>query len=368
MKRYILLNPGPANVTETVRNALLQPDLCHREKEFFEVMRRVREKLVLVAKGDSNYVSVIFSGSGTASVEAVICSAVPEGKIILLIDNGVYGDRIKKIADAHRIKNIAIHCKWGEIPDFAAIEHEIKANKDITHIAMVHHETTTGLLNPVHQVGDIAKKHGIKFIVDAMSSFAGEELDVIKDNIDYCISSSNKCIQGMPGLSFVVARKEELEKTKDNARSVYLNLYNQYREEENDNTPFTPAIPAFFALDKALDELFEEGLDNRIKRYAHLAFILRMRMADLGFKTLLPKKYMSHILTTYLLPKGLNYDLLHDKIKEKGFIIYAGQADLKKYAFRISNMGNLSEKDIKQFIVSLKQILKEIQIKGASYD
>ena len=365
-----LLNPGPANTTNSVRQAAARvPDLCHREQEFFAVLQRVRKELVQIAGADvATHSAVIFTGSGTAAVEATIASAVPEGKKILVVDNGVYGDRMVKMADAHGIAVERLKCDWARAVEPSEIDATLSANGCISHIAVVHHETTTGLLNPVAEIGPVAARHGRSLIVDAMSSYAGEKLNVVTDNIDFMASSSNKCLQGLPGLSFVIARRKALEALADGPRrSVYLDLYNQWQQEEADNTPFTPAIQVFFHLAQAISELHEETLDGRLRRYADCARTLRDGMQKLGFRILVPEQYRSNLLTTFLLPKGLTYDPLHDAMKRRGYIIYAGQSDLKKIAFRIANLGALTPKDMQGVVVAIRDSLRELGLHEVRY-
>ncbi len=368
-RKYTLLNPGPACTTDTVRSAAaLVPDLCHRENDFFDVMQEVRADLVHLAGGvPDTHTTVIFSGSGTASVEATIAGVVPDEQRILIIDNGVYGDRMAKMAQAHGLQLRRLKYEWTEAARPEDVDSILSEDDSISHIAVVHHETTTGLLNPVREIGQVAAKHGIRLIVDAMSSFCGERLNVVEDNIDFMVSSSNKCIQGLPGLSFVVARRDFLHELEGRpARSVYLDLYNQWKQEEAGNTPFTPAIQVFFHLRQAIAELEAETLEARWQRYADCAQALRNGMADLGFEILVDEGVRSNLLTAFLLPEGIEYDLLHDSMKKRGYIIYAGQSDLKKIAFRISNLGNLTPDDMKGVVVAIRDSMAEMRETHAS--
>jgi 2-aminoethylphosphonate-pyruvate transaminase len=361
VKQYVLLNPGPACTTPSVREALLTPDLCHREPEFFAVMREVRDQIAELAGGGKDWSTVIFSGSGTAAVEAAVISAVPRDRKLLVIDNGVYGDRIRQMAAASNIEHQVLRYEWTEAPKPDDVDRALAADPAISHLAVVHHETTTGLLNPVEELAAVCKRHGRSIIVDAMSSFAGEPLDVREHSIDYMISSSNKCLQGMPGLSFVVARREALEGLKSiPPRSVYLNLYNQWKAEEADNTPFTPAIQIFFALQQAIRETHEEGLENRFRRYRECAQTLREGMEALGLRSIVAPEWRSNTLTTFPLPKGVAYDPLHDAMKRRGYVIYAGQGDLKTWAFRIANLGTLTPDDMRGVVNAVAESIAEL--------
>ena len=365
-----LLNPGPANTTETVRSAASRvPDLCHREQEFFEVMQEVRRELTEIAGGsESTHSTVIFTGSGTAAVEATVASAVPKNGKILVVDNGVYGDRIAKMAEAHRIPFQRLKYEWTQAAVPGDLDAALAEDDSITHVAVIHHETTTGLLNPVHEIGEVVARRGRSLIVDAMSSLAGEKLDVVADNIDYVASSSNKCLQGLPGLSFVVARRGCLEALDGGpTRSVYLDLHNQWTQEEADNTPFTPAIQVFFNLKQAIAELRAETLEGRLARYAACAATLRDEMQQLGFRILVPESCRSNLLTTFLLPVGLEYDPLHDAMKRRGYIIYAGQSSLKEIAFRIANLGTLTPEEMKGVVVAIRDSMWELGVGEVRY-
>ncbi len=233
----------------------------------------------------------------------------------------------------------------------------------ISHIALVHHETTTGLLNPVAAVAEVAARHGRRVISDATSSLFGEVLDIAQDGIDFVTASANKCLQGIAGISFVLARRTALDALKDQPRrSVYLDLYGHYSAQDQDNTPFTPAVQVFHALRQALAELAAEGVEARIERYAANARVLREGMTRLGFEILVPEGARSNILTTFRLPPGLSYDPLHDAMKRRGYIIYAGQGDIRTYAFRVANMGTLTPRDMEGVVAAFAECLQELGV------
>ncbi|HYE90508.1 MAG TPA: 2-aminoethylphosphonate--pyruvate transaminase, partial [Terriglobales bacterium] len=345
---WILLNPGPANTTDTVKQALVMDDLCHREPECFEMIRRCRDRLVALAGAAPDFTAVLFAGSGTAAVEATIASAMPRDRALLVVDNGVYGDRMLKIAKAHGIPAHAVKSDIFTPVDPAAVERALREHADVSHVALVHHETTTGLLNPVADVARVAHGLGRRVIVDAMSSLFGERLDVAQDGIDFVTASANKCLQGIPGVSFVLARRTAIEALAQAApRSVYLDLHGHFASQEQDNTPFTPAVQVIHAMEQALVELDAETPKRRIERYAENARVLRDGMAKLGLEILVAEGGRSNILTTLRLPDGVTYDALHDAMKRRGYVIYAGQGPLKSYAFRVSNMGTLTPGDMR---------------------
>jgi 2-aminoethylphosphonate-pyruvate transaminase len=359
-REWVLLNPGPANTSPRVRQALVGPDLCHREPEFFEVMRECRERLVRMA-GAPGFGAVLFTGSGTAAVEATIASAVPEDRGLLIVNNGVYGDRMLRIARAHRIPAQVLTYDFTTPVAPADVGRVLREHPEISHVAVVHHETTTGLLNPVEAVADAAAAAGRRVIVDAMSSLFGERLDVGHAGIDFVTASANKCLQGIPGISFVLARTSALTALQGHAaRSVYLDLLNHWTTQEADNTPFTPAVQVLHAMREALVELEEEGVAARIARYGENCHVLRAGMAALGFEILVPEGGRSQILTTFRLKPGLGYDALHDAMKRRGYIIYAGQGEIRTYAFRVSNMGTLTPKDMQAVVTAFAECLAEL--------
>src|SRR2546421_4520689 len=357
---WILLNPGPANTTATVRQALVMDDLCHREPECFDMVRRCRERLVALAGAGSDFTAVLFAGSGTAAVEAVIASAPPATGALLVVDNGVYGDRMTRIARAHGIPFHAVKSDIFSAVDPAAVERALHEHPEITHVALVHHETTTGLLNPVADVARVAHALGRRVIVDAMSSLFGERLDVTQDGVDFVAASANKCLQGIPGVSFVLARRSAIEALAGAApRSVYLDVHGHYVSQEQDNTPFTPAVQVLHALGQALIELEEETVKRRVERYAECARVLRDGMQRLGLEILVDEPARSNTLTTFRLPAGIAYDALHDAMKRRGYIIYAGQGALKSHAFRVANMGTLTPRDMEGVVAAFAEVFKE---------
>jgi 2-aminoethylphosphonate-pyruvate transaminase len=362
-REWVLLNPGPANTTKTVRQALVMPDLCHREPECFEMVRSCRQRLTRLSGAGDDWTAVLFTGSGTAAVEAAICSAVPPGGGMLVVNNGVYGDRMLRIARAHGIAAEAVASDVFTPVSPSAVDQALRAHPGLTHVALIHHETTTGLLNPVADVARVAARHGRRVIVDAMSSLFGERLDVGQEPIDFVAASANKCLQGIPGVSFVLARRSAVEMLSGRSpRSVYLDLYNHWTQQEADNTPFTPAVQVIHAMEQALLELEREGLGARIARYAENCRVLRAGMRDLGFEILVPEGGRSNILTTFRLLPGLAYDPLHDAMKRRGYVIYAGQGEIRTYAFRVSNMGTLSPADMKGVVIAFAESLAELGV------
>ncbi|HEX9822428.1 MAG TPA: 2-aminoethylphosphonate--pyruvate transaminase [Methylomirabilota bacterium] len=361
-REWVLLNPGPANTSPRVRQALVTPDLCHREPEFFGVMRECRMRLARAAGAGGAFDAVLFTGSGTAAVEATLASAVPEGRALLIVDNGVYGNRMRRIARAHRIPAEVLTYDVTTPVAPADVARALRAHPEVSHVALVHHETTTGLLNPVEAVADVAAAAGRRVIVDAMSSLFGEPLDVTREGFDFVTASANKCLQGIPGVSFVLARRPALEALRGRPpRSVYLDLFDHWATQERDNTPFTPAVQVLHAMREALVELEEEGVAARIARYGENCRVLRRGMAALGFEILVPEGARSQILTTFRLPSGVGYEALHDAMKRRGYVIYAGQGEIRTYAFRVANMGTLTPKDMQAVVATFAECLEELR-------
>jgi 2-aminoethylphosphonate-pyruvate transaminase len=242
------------------------------------------------------------------------------------------------------------------------VERVLRAHPEVSHVAVVHHETTTGLLNPVGAVARVAARAGRRVLVDAMSSLFGEPLDVTQEGIDGVMASANKCLQGIAGIAFVLGRRSALDSLRGAPpRSVALDLYAHYAAQEQDNTPFTPAVQVLHGMRQALVELEQEGVAARIARYAENARVLRRGMAGLGFEILVPEGARSHILTTFRLLPGLAYDPLHDAMKRRGYVIYAGQGNIRTYAFRVANMGTLTPSDMERVVEAFAESVEELR-------
>jgi 2-aminoethylphosphonate aminotransferase len=361
IKRNILLNPGPANTSDTVKRALVVPDICPREKEFGYLMDGIRKDLVRVVHGGEEYVAVMFASSGTGAVEAALTSAIPPGKKVLIIDNGAYGSRMLAIARAFHIGVVHYKIAYGDYPVVDDIRKLILENEGISHIAVVHHETTTGMLNPVREISVMAHQLGIEMIVDTISSYAGLPIRVKEYNLEFMVSTSNKCIQGMPGLSFVILKKEVLGKLEPNRRSFYFDIFTQHTcFEKTLQTQFTPPVQVVYALRQALDEYFTETEEGRSKRYFTNWKLLYDGMCAIGFKPLLPIGQESHILTAFCEPMVPEYDFekMHDYLYQRGFTIYPGKG-ARKETFRLSVLGDLYKEDIVNFLAAMESYVNE---------
>ncbi|MGX9755554.1 2-aminoethylphosphonate--pyruvate transaminase [Clostridioides difficile] len=347
---YILLTPGPLSTTKSVRASMLK-DWCTWDVEYNDLVQDVRRRLVsLATKNTEKYTSVLMQGSGTFSVEATIGSTIPKDGKLLVIANGAYGKRMKDICNYLNIEYVDCTFSDVEAVDLNKVENLLKENKDITHISMVHCETTTGRLNPIQDIGKLAKSYNKVYIVDAMSSFGGIEIDVEDFNIDFLVSSSNKCIQGVPGFGFIIANREELAKCKGIAKSLSLDMYAQWETMENNNgkwrfTSPTHVVRAFY---QALLELEEEGsVEKRYARYKENQFTISSRLKSLGFDTLVNDGAQSPVITTFLYPKNAKFEFMefYTYLKENGFVIYPGKlTDID--TFRIGSIGEVYPKDM----------------------
>lgn len=363
ISRKILLNPGPATTTQTVKEAMVVEDICPREKEFGKMLDSIKDDLVKVVHGEETHHAVLFTASGTGGLEAAITSAVPKGKKLLVAENGAYGTRMVKIAETFGIEVVRYQIDYGNYPNISHIETLLTNNKDVSHLAVVHHETTTGMLNPVQEICDLAHRFQVEVIVDCMSSYAGIPIDIKKWNAEYFISSSNKCIQGMPGLVFVIFKKDLLEKIKDTKRSFYFNIYNQFNGfEKTGQMQFTPPVQVAYALRTAIDEYFTETEAGRWNRYKENYNTLYNGLASLGFEFLLPDNQQSKILLAIKEPAFPKYsfEAMHDYLYDRGFTIYPGKG-AKEATFRLSVLGDLHKKDIEAFLLCLGEYLLTIK-------
>jgi len=356
----ILLNPGPVTLSEGVRQALVGPDLCHREAEFGELQETIRRGLLAVyGLPPEQWAAVLLSGSGTAAMEAMMTSLIPRQGKVLVVENGVYGERLSAIAKIHNIERQALRYAWGESIDLHDISRHLEADRAITHVALVHHETTTGRLNPIREVGALCRTRGIGLLVDGVSSFGGEELDFASWGISACVATANKCLHGVPGVAFVLVRRDLLLGAKDNPeRTLYLDLTRYCREQDARSTPFTQSVQAFYALAQALRELaVQGGWRQRHEHYRLLAHQVRQGLGRLGIRPLLPEQTTSVVLSAFYLPDHVSYAQLHDGLKLRGFVIYAGQGALARNIFRVSIMGAIQAADMDRFLSAMEEIL-----------
>ncbi|MBB6669650.1 2-aminoethylphosphonate aminotransferase [Cohnella nanjingensis] len=361
--RNILLTPGPATTTDSVKMSQVVPDICPREEEFGEVMRYICNELTRLVADPEHYATVLFAGSGTAAVESMI-SSIPGKDAVLIVNNGAYGKRMCEIASVYGLNYMEFNSSPEDTIDLVALEKYIRSStRAISHLAVVHHETTTGLLNDVNAIGEICKQHAIDLIVDAMSSFGAIPIRMNEMNIAYLASSSNKNLQGMAGVSFVIANRSKLDKLKDaQPRNFYLNLYAQYIHfSKRNQMRFTPPVQTLYALKQALDELKQEGVAKRYKRYTSSWEALINGIRELGLTHLVPEKHHSKIITSIIEPDcaGYHFQTMHDYFYKQGIMIYPGKLD-RLNTFRIANIGDITPKDIALFLALLQVYLRSI--------
>ncbi len=373
IKRNILLNPGPATTSDTVKLAQVVPDICPREKEFGEVMEFVSKELTDFVGSNDDYTTILFGGSGTAAVEAMLSSVIND-ETVVIINNGAYGKRMCEIAESYNLNYIEYKSSELEKINLNKLEELIKKynlnnsgneKKYISHLAVIHHETTTGILNDIKSIGEICGKYKVEMIVDAMSSFAGIPINMKKMNISYLASSSNKCIQGMAGISFVIANKESLEKTKNiKPRNLYLNMYKQYSYfKDNYQMRFTPPVQVLYALKQAIVEAKKETIEKRHERYKECCKILWKGLDKLKLKKLVSEEASSMLLTSIAEPQidGYSFEELHDYLYNRGFTIYPGKISSQN-TFRIANIGQIYPENMTKFIEILEEYLTQLRV------
>ncbi|NTY40045.1 2-aminoethylphosphonate aminotransferase [Burkholderia diffusa] len=353
----LLLNPGPVTLTERVRRSLLQPDLCHRESEFFDLQDEARARLVAAYELDpAEWAAVLMTGSGTAAVESMIAALVPRDGKLLVIENGVYGERITQIATQYGIAHDVLKHEWMQAPDLAQIAARLDAG-GYSHVAVIHHETTTGRLNDLGAIADVCRSRGVKLLVDGVSSFGAEAIDFAGGDIDAVAATANKCLHGVPGAAFVIVRRSALAKAA--SRTYYLDLGRLAKLQDQRNTPFTPSVHAYYALVEALREFDEAGgWRARHAHYKALANQVQAGLAARGMPLVLPEGASSVVLRAYRLPQGVTYETLHDGLKARGFVIYAGQGGLSKELFRISTMGAIEAADVDRLLEGFTELTR----------
>jgi len=358
MKKTILLNPGPACTSHEVKKAMVDiGDLCPREIEVGNLMESISYKIkYLLTSRPNKYECALLTSSGTGAVEMVI-SSLPKDAYVLNIINGSYGERIQEMLEVYNISHDTINYNEEEIN-----YDEVKKYLDTqtyTHICFVHCETTTGIINDLRKLTKVAKVNNTRVIVDAMSSAFAYPIDMYKDEIDFLCCSSNKLVQGMAGLGVVLADKKQVQEC--HARTVYLDLKSQVNYFNKTNQMrFTSPVQILNALSVALDELSKEGLNMRFCRYKHLNEIIRDSMETLGFVPLVEREKNSIVITSFIEPKGFDFNEFHDYLKTKGFIIYPGKV-AKTNTFRLSNIGDIDEYDVTKFLTTVTSWVKKKQ-------
>ena len=364
VKRNVLLNPGPATTSDTVKYAQVVPDICPREEEFVGVMDEVRRELVKVVHADpQKYAAVLFTGSGTIIQDVLVNSLVPAGKKICIVNNGAYSARMVEIADYYQIPCVNLKFPTTGLPDLDVVKQTLEADEDIAVVATVHHETGTGVLNPVREIGQLAHANGCVFVVDTISTYGLIPLDIETENIDFCMSSAQKGLCGMTGVSWTVGKIEEIEKSKDYPkRSYYCNLYMQYDFFNRvGEMHFTPPVQTVYALKQAIKEYQEEGEQARYQRITQCWEAVHKGLEEIGLDTVIDKEIQGRLVVTVKAPQDEKFDFfkLHDYCYERGFTIYPGKM-FGLETFRLCNLGLITSKDIEDFFVVAKEAFKEM--------
>jgi 2-aminoethylphosphonate-pyruvate transaminase len=357
----LLFTPGPLTTSDAVKKAMLR-DAGSRDGEFIAVVREIRDRLLAIggAAPGGNYECVLMQGSGTFAIESVISSAIPRDGRLLVLVNGAYGRRIAQMARVHGIAVDTLEEAENRkiVPEKVA--EKLAAAPGTTHVAVIHCETTTGILNPVEEIGAVVKNAGAAYIVDAMSSFGAIPIDLASMQADFAVSSANKCIEGVPGFGFILARQEPLLAAKGQARTLSLDLYAQWAGLEGDGQfRFTPPTHVLLAFHQALVELDAEGgVEGRATRYTRNHATLVAGMSAMGFEQYLAPEDQSYIITTYRYPRDpeFSFEAFYSQLSELGFLIYPGKLS-QEPCFRIGTIGRMDVKDIKRLLEGIGSVV-----------
>lgn len=366
IKRNILLNPGPGTTTDTVKYAQVVPDICPREKEFGQIMKEMGEDLVKIVHGDLNkYTAVLFCGSGTINIDACVNSLVPDGKKMLVVNNGAYSGRAAEVCEYYHMDYVNLKLPITVPADVEKVEEALKENDDVAVVYCCHHETGTGVLNPIREIGAVAHKYGCTMIVDTTSTYAMIPIDMDKDNLDFVMASAQKGLMSMTGLSYVIGNTELIEASKDyTTRSYYTNLYMQYSFiKEKGEMHFTPPVQTIYATRQAIKEYWEVGETAKWERHQAVWKALVEGAKELGFEMIIKEEHQSRLVVSLKYPddKNFSFEKMHDLLYAKGFTIYPGKvSDLP--TFRLCALGTLVPEDIKNFYEAFKEVLKEMGV------
>jgi len=362
----LLLTPGPLTTGKRVKEVMVH-DWGSRDAAFLKINSEVLARLPEIVNGAGDYVTVPMQGSGTFAVEAMLTTFVPPDGHVLLLINGAYGHRAKKILDIARRKVSVHETPEDTPPDLAAVERLLKQDAAITHVFAVHCETTSGILNPIADIGALAQKYGKHFLLDSMSAFGALPLDAQALRVEAIAASSNKCIEGVPGLGFVIARRAALEQTAGNATTLVLDLHDQWRNfEKTGQYRFTPPIHVIVSFHQALTEFFAEGgQPGRGKRYAENCRVLIEGMRAFGFEPLLRDDLQAPIIVTFRMPADPNFKFqaFYDALKERGYVIYPGKLTVAD-SFRIGCIGRLYPDHMRGALAAIRDILDEMGVKS----
>ena len=366
IKRNILLNPGPSTTTDTVKMAQVVPDICPREKEFAALMKDLRRDLVKIVHGDQEkYTSVLFCGSGTINIDVCLNSLLPENKKILIVNNGAYSQRAVEICSYYGLPHIDLQFPADQLPDLRLVEKTLAENEDIALVHTTHNETGTGILNPIREIGELAHRYHAVFTVDTTSTLAMRPIDIVAENIDFCMASAQKGLMAMTGLSFIIGNREIIERSRlYPRRSYYCNLFLQYDcFEKTGEMHFTPPVQTIYATLQALKEYFAEGETEKWNRHTRVFNAIHEGLEELGFRDLIRREWQAGLVVSVLYPEDENWDFekIHDYCYERGFTIYPGKV-ARTDTFRLCALGAIDEQDIRDFFVVLREALETYHV------
>ena len=366
IKRNVLLNPGPATTTDTVKMAQVVPDICPREKEFAGMMKQLRSDLLRVAHAPAEkYTSVLFCGSGTINIDICLNSLLPAGKKVLVVNNGAYSSRAVEVCQYYGLPHIDLKSSVFEQPDLDAVEQALSGNPDVAVVYTTHHETGTGILNPIRQIGEMAHRHGAVFVVDTTSSLGMIPFDIEHDNVDFCMASAQKGLMAMTGLSFIIGNEAEIRKSKDYPRrSYYCNLFLQYDFfERTGEMHFTPPVQTIYATIQALKEYFEVGEAEKFARHRRVIDAIHNGLAGMGLREAIRRDIQSGLVASVLYPDDEHWDFerVHDYCYERSFTIYPGKISTTN-TFRLCALGTIDAPDIEDFFVVLREAFEKYGI------
>ena len=366
IKRNVLLNPGPATTTDTVKMAQVVPDICPREKEFAGMMKSLRSDLLKVAHAPAEkYTAVLFCGSGTINIDICLNSLLPEGKKVLVVNNGAYSTRAVEVCEYYGLPHIDLKSSVFEQPDLDAVRQTLDENPDVALVYTTHHETGTGVLNPIREIGAMAHEHGAVFVVDTTSSLGMIPFDMEQDNVDFCMASAQKGLMAMTGLSFIVGNEAEIRRSKDYPkRSYYCNLYLQYDFfERTGEMHFTPPVQTIYATMQALKEYFEVGEEAKFARHRRVIDAIHEGLAQMGLREVIRRDIQSGLVASVQYPddENWNFERVHDYCYERGFTIYPGKISTTN-SFRLCALGTIDAPDIEAFFKVLREAFETLGI------
>jgi len=367
-KKKLLFTPGPLNTSDITKKTTLT-DLGSRDIDFIRINKLLFSNILKLSFANKGYVCLPIQGSGTFCLEAIFETLLSNKSKILILTNGTYGNRLINICKKNRKKFLVLKFSENEVISIDKTEKILSKNKSISHLALIHCETSSGILNPLNEIALLCKKYKTKLIVDAMSSFGGININIQKNNIDALISSANKCLEGIPGFSFSIIKKNSLLQSKGNANSLTLDLFDQWTGFlKNNQWRFTPPTHSIIALSSALEQLKKEGgVNSRNKRYKNNYLTLINGMKKMGFKCYLDENLHSPIIVSFQMPKNpkFNFNFFYNNLSKLGFVIYPGSITNQE-TFRIGCIGNIYPKHIKMLLKAIKKTLLKMHIKYLS--